>query len=189
VKAATCLLCCLLLCPVMAVASDPFNYNYVDLGYQHQSLTDSSTSKGPELALSYTLWSQLQAVAGYARLDTSAPVSNTTNDNYYVGIRGENTVGDSTDFYTDILYVDNHTSYQGVGSTNNGYRLALGLRHLLNNRVEFDGSLGHNWLDQSSNDATIGLLFNATSWLAVGLSYSHSSLTSNTSSLRLRLYF
>lgn len=188
-KISACLLGCVLLCPVMALAADPFNYNYVDLGYQHQSLGNGSTSKGPAVAVSYTVWSQLQVVGGYARLDTSAPLSDITTDNYYVGIRGENNFSDRTDFFTDILYLNNHARYQGIGSTDNGYRLALGLRHVLNRWMEFDGSLGHNWLDQASNDAAVGLLFNASSWLAVGLSYTHSSLTSNTSSLRLRVYF
>jgi hypothetical protein len=189
VKISATLLGCFLLCPVVALAADPFNYDYVDLGYQHQSLENGSTSKGPDLEVSYTIWSQLQVVGGYARLDTSAPISDIANHNYYAGIRGENNFSDSTDFFTDILYLNDHARYQGMGSSDDGYRLALGLRHLFNHWVEFDGSLGHNWLDQSSNDATVGLLLNATSWLAVGASYSHSSLTSNTSSLRLRIYF
>ncbi|MGB9430300.1 MAG: hypothetical protein WCC11_10595 [Gammaproteobacteria bacterium] len=184
-KIPVCLLGCVLLCPVLALAADPFNYNYLELGYQNQSPQNGSTIKGPDLALSYTVYSQLQVVGGYAHL--TQPL--VTGNNYYFGIRGENTFGTATDFYTDILYLNQHISSQGAGSTDNGYRLALGLRHLFSRWVEFDGSVGHNWLNQSSNDATVGLLFNATSWLAAGVSYSHSSATNNTTSLRVRFYY
>jgi hypothetical protein len=189
VKIIAAVLGCILLCPGLALAADPFNYDYVELNYQHQSLNDGYTAKGPGLDIAYTVWSQIQLVGGYAHLNASAPVSDMTNDDYYAGIRGESNFNDSTDFYTDILYLNNHSSYQGMSSTDDGYRLALGMRHLFSHWVEFDVSVGHNSLTQSSNDATAGLLFNATSWLAVGVSYTHDSVTNNTSSLRLRAYF
>jgi len=189
VKFFACLVGCALLFPVMVLAADPFNYDYADLGHLHQSLADGATATGPDMEVSYTIWNQLQVVGGYARLDTSAPLSDIINDNYYAGIRGESNFTDSTDFYTDILYLNNRASYQGMNSNDNGYRLALGLRHLFNRWIEFDGSVGHNSLNRSSNDATVGLLFNATSWLAVGVNYSHNGVTNNTSSLHLRIYF
>ncbi|MGA9852296.1 MAG: hypothetical protein WBR15_05135 [Gammaproteobacteria bacterium] len=188
-KISICLLSCLLLCPVAALAADPFNYDYVELDYQHLSPQNGGTEHGPGLDFSYTVYDSLQVVGSYARLDASAPVSSITYDDYFVGIRGESNFDDSTDFVTDILYLSNHAGYQGTSSTDNGYRLALGLRHLFTARLEFDGSVGHNWLNQSSNDVTGGLLFNATSWLAVGASYSHNGVTNNTTSLQLRIYF
>jgi len=180
---------CMLLFPVIAWAADPFNYDYVEANYQHQSLYDGSTANGPGLAVAYTVWSELQLVGGYAHVSTSAPISDIINDNSYAGIRGESNFTDSTDFYTDILYLNNHASYQGMSSNNDGYRLALGMRHLFSQWIEFDVSVAHNSVNQSSNDGTAGLLFNASSWLAVGVSYTHNSATNNTSSLRLRAYF
>ncbi|MGA9855291.1 MAG: hypothetical protein WBR29_08465 [Gammaproteobacteria bacterium] len=183
------LLGCVLLCPMVALAADPFNYDYAEINYQHNSPDSGSTANGPGLAVAYTIWSEIQLVGGYARLDASAPVSDITYDNSYAGIRGESNFNASTDFYTDILYLNNHTSYQNISSNDDGYRLALGMRHLFSRWIELDISAGHNSLNQSSNDGTIGLLVNATSWLAVGVSYSHNSATNNTSSLRLRTYF
>lgn len=183
------LLGCLLLCPAIALAADPFVYDYVDVGYQHQALENGSTAKGPSIEASYTIWSELQLLGGYERLDTPAPVSDITNDNYYVGIRGESNFTDSTDFYTDILYLNNRSTDQTTRTTDTGYRLALGMRHLFNRWIEFDGSVGHNSLTLSSNDGSVGLLVNATAWMAVGLSYTHDSVTNNTTSLHLRFYF
>ncbi len=188
-KISATLLGCTLLCPALALAASPFNYDYVEINYQHDSLGDGSTANGPGLAVAYTVWSEIQLVGGYARLNTSAPVSDITNDDYYAGIRGESNFTDSTDFYTDIFFLDNHSSYQNTNSTDSGYRLALGMRHLFSRWVELDISAGHNYLNQSSNDGTVGLLFNATRWLAVGVSYSHNSIINNTGSLRVRAYF
>ncbi|MGH8378909.1 MAG: hypothetical protein ACRER7_08125 [Gammaproteobacteria bacterium] len=188
-KFSACLLSCLLVCPAAALASDPFNYNYVELGYQTLSQQNGGSEHGPDVDFSYTVYNTLQVVGGYARLDASAPVSSITYDNYFAGIRGESNFDDNTDFVTDILYINNRSSYQGIGNTDSGYRLALGLRHLFTTRLEFDGSLGRNWLDQTSNDVTAGLLFNATSWLAAGISYTHDNEANNITSLRLRVYF
>ncbi|MDE2235213.1 MAG: hypothetical protein KGL13_06500 [Gammaproteobacteria bacterium] len=183
------LLAGLLLCPVVALAADPFGYDYVELNYQHQSLDNGTTTNGPGMEVAYTVWNQLQLVGGYAHLHASEPGSDITDNNYYAGIRGESNYTDSTDFYTDILYLNNRTSSQTGNSTDTGYRLAIGMRHLFSRWIECDIVAGHNYLGQSSNDGTIGLLFNATSWLAVGVSYSHNSVTNNTSSFRVRAYF
>lgn len=183
------LLGCILLCPTVALAADPFNYNYVEINYSHQSLNNDSTANGPGIEAAYTVWSELQLIGGYAHLSTSAIPSDITNNNYYAGIRGESNFNNSTDFYTDILYLNNRISYQSTNSTDTGYRLALGMRHLFSSWVEFDASFGHNYVNQSSNDGTVGLLFNVNSWLALGVSYTHNSVTNNTSSLRVRAYF
>lgn len=183
------LLCFLLIYPAVALASGPFNYDYLELGYQHLSPQNGGSEHGLGVDFSYTVYNTLQVVGGYSKLDASAPVSSITYDNYFAGIRGETNFDDNTDFVTDILYINNRSSYQGIGNTDSGYRLALGLRHRFTTRLEFDGSLGRNWLDKPTSDVTAGLLFNATSWLAAGISYTHDNKANNTTSLRLRVYF
>jgi len=178
---------CALLSPFTASAADNFNYNYAELGYQHQAASGGPTLTGPALDFSWTVYDQLQIVGGYERYATSSP--DIRNNDYSLGIRGDTSFSDQTDFTTDILYLNNRNTVAGAGSTDNGFRLALGFRHLFNPLVELDGSLGHDWLDQASNDASLGLLFNATAWLAAGLNYSHDSATGNTASLNVRFYF
>ena len=186
-RISTLLCCCALMCPVTAMADSSFRYNYAELGYQHQTVPANTTLKGPALDFSWTVYNQLQIIGGYNRFTASAP--DISNDDYSVGIRGDSSFSEQTDFTTDILYLHNRESVLGSTSTDNGYRLALGFRHLFNQWVELDGSLGHNWLNQSSNDANLGLLFNATSRLAAGISYGHNNVTGNTAGASVRLYF
>lgn len=182
------LLCCWMLwCPLSALAAGNFNYNYAELGYQRQAAPAGPTFNGPALDFSWTVYNELQVTGSYDRLTVSSP--DISYGNYSIGIRGDSSFSEQTDFTTDILYLDNRATVSGSSSTDNGYRLAFGFRHLFNRWVELDGGIGHNWLNQSSNDASLGLLFNATSWLAAGLGYSHNGVTGNTASARLRWYF
>lgn len=181
------LCCCVLWYPLTALAAGSFNYNYAELGYQRQATPGGPTLNGPALDFSWTAYNELQIIGSYDRLTLSSP--DISSSDYSVGIRGDSSFSEQTDFTTDILYLDNRATLSGSTSTDNGYRLAFGFRHLFSPRVELDGGLGHNWLTQSSNDVNLGLLFNATAWLAAGLSYSHNGVTGNTASARLRLYF
>lgn len=181
------LCCCVLWYPLTALAAGNFNYNYAELAYQRQATPGGPTLNGPALGFSWTAYNELQIIGSYDRLTGSSP--DISNSDYAIGIRGDSSFSEQTDFTTDILYLDNRATLSGSTSTDNGYRLAFGFRHLFSPRVELDGSLGHNWLTQSSNDASLGLLFNATAWLAAGLSYSHNGVTGNTASARLRFYF
>lgn len=181
------LCCCALLCPLTALGAGSFNYNYAELGYQRQAATGGPTLNGPALDFSWTVYNELQLTGSYDRLTVSSP--DISNSNYSIGIRGDSSFSAQTDFTTDILYVNNRATISGSNSTDTGYRLAFGFRHLFNQRVELDGGIGHNWLNQSSNDVSVGLLFNATSWLAAGLGYSHNGVTGNTATARLRFYF
>ncbi|MGH8280498.1 MAG: hypothetical protein ACRETQ_13195 [Gammaproteobacteria bacterium] len=184
-----CLLVAALLCPAATLAADPFGYQYVELGYLNQSPQSGATIKGPGLGVAYTIFPDLQVLGGYAHLDAATPISSTSYNDYVVGVRGESSYTDTTDFYTDLLYLNNRQSYLGNHSTDNGGRVALGMRHLFLPWLEFDGSVGHNWLTRSSNDITVGLVINATGGFAVGVNYSHNSATNNTAGLLLRTYF
>jgi hypothetical protein len=181
------LCCCVLAYPLAAMADSSFNYNYAELSYQQQTVPGGATLKGPALDFSWTVYNELQIVGGYGRFTASAP--DVSNDDYSIGIRGDTSFSEQTDFTTDILYLYHRDSTLGSTNTDNGYRLALGFRHLFNQWMELDGSAGHNWLNQSANDVGLGLLFNASSHLAAGLSYSHNSVTGNTAGVSVRLYF
>lgn len=183
------LLVCLSLIPVAAWAGN-FSYDYAELDYLHTKPQLGMNSKGPSAQLSYTISSMdVQLLAGYAQIDAASTPADIDHHNYWVGIRGENSFGGSTDFYTDILYLNNRTTSQNSVNTDNGYRLLLGMRHKIMGRLELDGSLAHDYLAQSDNQAAVGLEFDVTRYLAVGLSYAHDNLRNNTATLRLRVYY
>jgi len=173
----TALLLCALLAPLPALADTPnFKYDWVELGHL----------SGPYANVSYTFLSGVQLHAGYGSLDLGAGL---TRKDYEVGFTGEDGIGESTDVFTDLLYL-NHRTDTGTGvTTDDGYRLAVGLRHRAWKLLEVDGWLAHNYLAQGSNELGLGALVDATSWLAVGFSYAHDSNQANTTLLRVRLYF
>lgn len=183
------LLACLLLIPAV-VRADNFNYDYLELNYLHDAHDSGESSKGPQALISWTVPElDVQVLAGYAHLNTPASPANINSKNSLFGIRAENDFSDATSFYTDILYINDESNPFGLTVSNTGFRLRLGMRHRLLPRLELDASLAHDYLSGSSNQAALGLLFNVTSYLAVGASYAHDSLKNNTASLRLRVYY
>lgn len=186
-KLRTCLLVLLLL-PIPALAAG-FSYDYLDAGHERSRLQNGQDGSGSFVDFSYGFLDGIQFRGRYDSLRYAAPAGYTAK-NYSVGITGDSSVTDSTDVYTDLLYLNNHyNSWRPIATTDNGYRLAIGLRHRVWDRLEADGYVAHNYLTLASNEAGVSLLFNATSWLAIGAFYSHDSNYNNSSSLRLRWYF
>jgi hypothetical protein len=174
--------------PAMANAPN-FDYDYLDIGHISQSPDNGQGSKGPYADLSYSIFDTVQTRASYTHLDYDSTAGSLTAKDYTLGVTGESPVSDSTDAYTDILYTNDRITTKGVSTTQDGYRLAIGLRHRAIQWLELDGYLAHNFLNTPSNEAGVGLLFNATSWLSLGLAYAHDSNYNNTTTLRVRFYF
>lgn len=185
-----------------AFADNPnFRYDYFELGHLHTSTDSAGSGSGSYADLSYSFVDSIQFRADYSTPDFPLGVS---YKNYQLGFSGEDPVNDSTDIYTDILYVNRHYENLGQSTSDNGYRVAVGLRHRPwgLERLELDGYLAHNnlsgnsppagspgYLPLSGNEIGLGVMVNALSWLSVGLNYAHDSNYSNTTSLKLRAYF
>lgn len=176
-----------LLAPTAALADAPnFKYDYLDLGHVDFKPDGGQSGTGAYADLSYSLIDDVQIRAGYTHL--SYPGNQSAKD-YTIGFTGESPLNDTTDVYTDILYLNDRITTAGVGSTQTGGRLAVGVRHRALQRLEVDADIAHSTLGSSSNEVSVGLLVDATSWLSFGLSYTHDSLYNNTTTLRARLYF
>ena len=174
--------------PAMATAPN-FAYDYLDIGHVSQSPDNGQGSKGLYADFSYSIFDSVQARASYTKLDYDSTAGSPTAKDYTLGLTGESPVSDSTDVYTDVLYMNDRITANGVSTTQDGYRLAVGLRHRALQRLELDGYLAHNFLNAPTNEVGVGLLFNATAWLSFGLGYAHDTLYTNTTTLRVRLYF
>jgi hypothetical protein len=179
------LLC--LLVPLPAFASTPnFGYDYLDVGHVTVTPQDGGNGSSVFADFSYSFMDAVQLVGGYQKPSYPAGVS---SKDYDLGIAAEDGIDDRTDVYTDILYLNQRDQTLKSSSTQDGYRLEIGIRRRAWQRVELDGWLAHNYLNAPSNEAGVGLLVDATSWLSVGLSYSHDSQFTNITSLKLRFYF
>ena len=176
-----------LLAPATALADQAnFRYDYLDLGHVSQAPQTGNNATGPYADLSYSIFDGVQLRASYDRLDLGTGAK---GKDYTLGFTGESPINENTDVYTDIFYVNDQVIDAGVSATENGYRLAVGLRHRLPYRFELDGYLAHNYLDTATNEAGLGLLYDATTWLSFGVGYAHDSAYTNTTTLKLRLYF
>ncbi len=180
-------LCLALLLPAAASATNPnFQYDYLDLEHLSMSPTNGKDGKGPAADFSYTVLDGVQFRAGYQRFTFDNSLL--TGKDYDFGFTGEDGINDTTDIYTDVLYL-NHSKAPASTGTESGYRIGIGLRHRAWQRVEVDGYVAHDFLDTSMNEVGVGLMVDATSWLAFGVAYAHDNTQTSTTALRLRLYF
>lgn len=201
-KAST-LLLAILITPATASAMAPnFQYDYLDLGHVRVQPEGSNAGSGPFADFSYSIIDGIQFRGSYSTV--SYPLAVKYN-NYAVGLTGEDRLNDTTDVYTDVLYVNDRYNHLGTFVSDDGYRLTIGLRHHPWGweHIELDGYVAHNFigasyggagsqstfLPQTSNELGVGALFNMTSWLSLGLVLARDSTHTETTTLKLRLYF
>jgi outer membrane receptor protein involved in Fe transport len=198
------LLCSLLSVPLSALAdTHVFDYNYLDVGHARYQPDGGQAGSGTYADLSYGFLDDVQLRVGYTSL--SFPLGVSYKD-YDVGVTGESAINAQTDIFTDILYLNDRYDHIGHYITDDGYRLAVGMRHhpAQLEWMELDGWLAHNWmsanpspaagmqqafLPPSSSEIGAGVMFQPIHWLSFGLSYAHAFNAGNTTSLRVRFYF
>ncbi|MFI4967257.1 MAG: hypothetical protein ACHQAU_00915 [Gammaproteobacteria bacterium] len=198
------LLCCLLsVLPSAFADTHVFDYNYLDVGHARYQPDGGQAGSGTYAGLSYGFLDDVQLDVGYGSL--SFPLGVSYKD-YDIGITGESAINAQTDIFTDLLYLNDRYDHIGHYVTDDGYRLALGMRHhpAQLEWMELDGWLAHNWmsanpspaagmqqafLPPSSSEIGAGVMFQPIHWLSFGLSYAHAFNAGNTLSLRLRFYF
>lgn len=198
------LLCCLLLAPLPAFAdTHVFDYDYLDVGHMRYQPEGGQTGAGSYAELSYSFLDDVQLRAGYSSL--SFPLAVSYKD-YSLGVTGESAINAETDVYTDLLYINDRYDHIGHYVTDDGYRLAIGLRNHPRGLdwLELDGWLAYDWLSanptaadgaqtaflpRSATEIGAGVMFQPIHWLSFGLSYAHAFNSGNTTSLRVRFYF
>jgi len=179
-----------LLAPTAAFADTPnFKYDYLEAGHLNVSPQSGQDGKGNYVDLSYSVFDGVQVVGSYARLNYDSTPGNPTAKDYTFGFAGESGLMDGTDAYTYLLYVNDQIENTGIKSTENGYRLVVGLRRALKDWAELDAFLAHDYVTTPDNEIGLGVMFDPVSWFAVGLSYAHNNAYTNTTTLRLRWYF
>jgi hypothetical protein len=198
------LLACLLLAPLSALAdTHVFDYDYLEAGHARYQPDGGQAGSGTYADLSYSFLDDIQFRTSYASLSFPQAVS---YKDYSIGISGESAINAQTDVYTELLYINDHYSRLKRSVTDDGYRLAVGIRHhpFKLDWMEVDGWLAHNWLSSaadlqhdpqqeflppSSNEIGASVMFQPIHWLSFGLGYAHAFSAGNTTSLKVRFYF
>lgn len=187
-----------------AVSAAGFEYDFLDVGHTRIVPQSGAAGSGGFVDLSYGLTGDLDFRGGYTSLHYPLGVD---YKDYTAGIGGQSSINDTTDVYTDLLYVNDRYSHLSYSFSDDGYRLAIGLRHRPWGWefLEVDGYLAHNYLSGNGGNAVSGpytanipgvsseigasLLYNPLRWLAVGVGFSRDNNSNDAVNLKLRLYF
>jgi len=202
VKASPLLLLTLLI--PCAVSAAGFDYDYLDVGHTRVVPQSGPAGSGGYVDLSYDLTGDLEFRGGYTNLKYPLGVE---YKDYTVGIGGQAPINERTDVYTDLLYVNDRYGHGGYNFSDDGYRIAIGLRHRPWgwDFLEVDGYVAHNFLSGSGGKVVAGpyagnlptvsselgasLLYSPIHWLAVGVGFSRDNNSNAAVNLKLRLYF
>lgn len=165
----------LLLFAVPSLAAD-FSYNYVQAGYQEIDIDDNLFSgfdvdgDGFVVGGSFELTENWFVAGGYSSADFDFGVD---LDELSIGAGYHVPLNNNVDFYGMLSYVRSEVSASGFGSeSENGYAAEIGVRGMIGDRFELNGSLGYVDLDEFGDGTAFGagLLYNFSHAFAAGLS-------------------
>lgn len=142
-----------------AFAGD-LSYNFIEIGYQKADLDDdlagfSIDGDGYGIAGAFEVGENWFIAVGYSALDFDFGVD---LDQLSVGGGYHFDMSESTDFFATLSYLTAEISASGFGSLDeDGYGIAIGVRSMLTDKVELNGSIGYSDL----GDGADGTAFNA----------------------------
>lgn len=117
---------------------------------------------GVGVGVSTSINENLFLIGSFANGDAKTGALKINQDAYDVGLGGRAPLGPKTDFVGTLSYASVKLSALGASETVTGYRVGLGLRHELVDKLELNGGLGYSVLGEN-NDRTTAL--------SVGLRY------------------
>lgn len=165
----------LLLLGAPAMAAD-ISYNFIEAGYQEIDIDTGFLGGGDIDGDGYAVGGSFELnenwfiAASYAKADFDFGVD---LDQLSVGAGYHVPISDNADFYGALSFVRAEVSASGFGSEDeDGYAATIGLRGMVGERFELNGSLSH--IDYGSGGDTTafgaGALYNFTDMLAAGFS-------------------
>ena len=164
----------LALSPAMA---DGLSYNFIQLGYQKADLDDdlagiSVDGDGYGISGSFEVGENFFIGAGYSALDFDFGVD---LDQLSIGGGYHMSLSDRSDFYATLSYIRAEASVSGFGSVDDdGYGVSVGIRGLLSDNVELNGSIAYSDLGDGADGTAFGAgaLYSFTENFALGFDVS-----------------
>jgi len=155
-----------------SVFADGPSYNFIQVGYQEAKLDDDFfdiDGDGFGIGGSFEIAENWFIIAGYSSLGFDFGVDLdqlSVGGGYHVGI------SDRTDVFATLSYLSAEVSASGFGSIDeDGYGVSVGLRSMLSDEFELNGSVGYSDLGDGADGTAfgIGALYSFTSNFAIGL--------------------
>jgi opacity protein-like surface antigen len=155
-----------------AFAGD-LSYNFIELGYQKADLDDdlagfSVDGDGFGIGGSFEVGESWFIGVGYSTIGFDFGID---LDQISVGGGYHAGLSDRTDFFATLSYLSVEVSASGFGSIDeDGYGVAIGVRSMLTDNVELNGSLGYSDLGDGADGTAfnVGALYSFTESFAVG---------------------
>lgn len=155
-----------------AFAGD-LSYNFIEIGYQEAELDDdlagfSFDGDGFGIGGSFEVGESWFIGVGYSTIGFDFGID---LDQISVGGGYHAGMSDRTDFFATLSYLSVEVSASGFGSVDeDGYGVAVGVRSMLTDNVELNGSLGYSDLGDGADGTAfnVGALYSFTESFAVG---------------------
>lgn len=150
------------------------SYNFVELGYQNAELDGdfagiSVDGDGYGISGSFEVGESWFIVASYGTLDFDFGVD---LDQLSIGGGFYMDVSDRADFYATLSYIQAEVSASGFGSADeDGYGVTVGMRGMVTDKVELNGSLSYSDLGDGADGTAFGAgaLYSFTDTFALGV--------------------
>ncbi len=141
-----------------AVLAETPSYNYIEGSYQRVDLDidfgPSVDGDGFGIGGSYELAENWHIFAGYSTIGFDFDID---LNELAVGAGYHADISDNTSFYANLAYVSAEIDVVGFGSVDdNGYGVMVGLRGMVTDRVELDGSLSYVDLGDGADGTALG---------------------------------
>lgn len=174
--------------PLSAQASE-LKYNYIEADYA-STHAFSNTLDGYKVKGSVAFGDDFYGTASYGEVSKNGGHF----DEGTVGIGYRHAISDKANWESELSYVDDQVKGGGISFSDNGYRIATGVRGMLSDK--FEGNIGINYTDVNNFGngigATIGGMYhvNDTWGITGGYDYSNRDTTDlNTWTLGVRASF
>ena len=163
----------LLLLAGPALAAD-ISYNYIQLDYGFVELEDvlpgvSVDGDGPGVSGSVEIGENWFIGAGYQKVDFDYDVE---FEQIAAGLGFHTPIAANTDFFATLSYVQVDASGAGGSASENGYGATIGVRGMVSESLELDGTLGYVDLGDGADGTSFGAaaIYNFTKVFSLGVS-------------------
>ncbi len=160
---------------LLLVAATPavadISYNYIDLGVQRIELDVPGADvdgDGFVIGGSFEIAEDWFVQAGFGTADLDFGID---LDQTVLGLGYKSSISETNDVFATVNYIRAEVSATGLGSADDdGFGISVGVRGMLTENFELNGSIGYIDLDESgdSTSVTAGGLYNFTETFAVG---------------------
>ena len=157
-------------------------WDMASISYQSSDV-DGEKLTGLSVLISKSLGENFFVVSRYGSFSGDMEVSNVSVDLYFtnlsVGLGSRYSIAKNTDFFGVLSYenveIENSAPEYYLSDSNSGYGLQIGVRSMISEKVELNGSINYVDIeDESETGFGVSALYNFTGQFSAGVGYSQS---------------